>query len=362
MRKPNRSKVAVVAAIATALALLVFSPIAYAGAPGNGTGPTTPLPGYTYNPPNPQWLAKKNAYELRSGVSWNEAKGAKTAPYFMSGPVPATSFPNSYELSTNNPVPGTFEPGDGTHPNYGPNTSYNDDLNHYYGSDLDFFGFCGPGAADNALYYWPNPPNLISNYYVQDPGHTSTSTSWTSERMRGYMTDLAWQIQWPGWPHAGMMDHSTYSTLGTSLYGMVDGLNWEASGRNSSDWQTYFYVIQWNGNMSGSNPVPASTFLADIESDTSFNNVPVVAEVNAQMMRNWNNNGGETYHFITIIGYDNNAGKYYYTDTCANSTGCGSKYDGGVQWDYQSNVYNAMINIPENQSTDPHHGDGGYVW
>lgn len=260
-----------------------------------------------------------------------------------------------------------FEPGNGQHPNYGPETSFNDDANHYYGNataygDLDFFGFCDPGAAAVALEYWPLPPNYMSTNTVQDPGLPQATTTWHSERMRAYMTYLAWQTEWPLDLHAGMMDHSTYPTLGTSLYGMQNGLNWEASGRNPNDFSNYFYVIQWNGNVSGSNPVPASTFLGDIESDTYFNNVPVVAEVNAQMMRNWNNDGGETYHFITIIGYDNNAGKYFYTDTCANSTGCGSKYDGNVQWDYQSDVYNAMINIPENQSSDPHHGDGGYVW
>lgn len=72
MRKLARSKLAVVTAIAATLILLVFSPVAYAGAPGNGTGPTTPAKGFTYYLPSPQWLAKKNAFELRSGVSRNE--------------------------------------------------------------------------------------------------------------------------------------------------------------------------------------------------------------------------------------------------------------------------------------------------
>lgn len=174
--------------------------------------------------------------------------------------------------------------------------------------------------------------------------------------MRGYMTYLAWDTQWPGWPHRGMMDNSTYPSYGVTLYGMQDGLNWEASGRNTSTWSNYFYAIQWWNSAS------ASTLHSDIVTDIYTSNVPVVAEVNAQLMPNWVNHGGNTHHFITIVGYDNTQGIYYYTDTCAQSTTCGSLHDGTINTVSQSTMWSAITSIPVNQSTAPSAGDGGWVW
>jgi hypothetical protein len=361
------------AILGMSIVILVASvPVASASAPGPGAQNTTVgSPGNPQQPvPDAAWLAKKQAQLVRSGIGRKSTKGAATTPYIVDGATPDTVFPSSYELPLLNPVPTTFEPGDGNYANYGSGTSHLDDANpgHTY-NDHDFFNLCGPGAADVALWYWPNPPNLMNNGSVTDTAHTSTTTSWNStdrdntSRMRGYMTYLAWQTQWPGWSHKGMMDNAHYYSYGTTLYGLMDGLNWEASGRNSSTWANYFYVIQWNGsNGPNTGGVSSGTLLTDVMNDTYNSNVPVVVEVNAQLMPNWTNNNGDTHHFITVIGFDNSLGIYYYTDTCASSTGCGSKFDGSVRTAPQSTLYKAMLYIAQNQSTDPSGGDGGWVW
>jgi hypothetical protein len=171
--------------------------------------------------------------------------------------------------------------------------------------------------------------------------------------MRGYMMKLGWQIHAPSWASGayGMMNAQPRSSA-VWLQVVRDGMNWEASGENSSDWSNYFYVVTWW------NQVSENDFHNQVVQDIATSNVPVVAEVNAQMMPNWTNYGGRTNHYITIIGYDDNLGQYYYTDTCAHSTNCGSNYDGLVHTVPQSQMWSAITNIPVNQST----GDGGWVW
>ena len=273
-------------------------------------------------------------------------------------------FPTAYLLSTNNGVLGVWEPSNGFNYNYGPNTSTKDDYGHTY-NDGNFFSLCGPGAADIALEYWPYPPNNMTSVHIVDPSN-GTFTTWTGERMRGYMTDVAWQIQWPGWAHVGMMDDHNPS-YGTTLYGMQDALNWEASGENTSDWANYFYIITWWNQSS------AQQFHTDVQNDVALSYVPVVAEVDALDLPNWkwNNTGvqkpSHVYHYITIIGYDDNAGIYYYTDTCGKSTTCNvsdstASSDGGIQTAPQSVMWQAITAVPVNQSTDPAYGDGGWVW
>ena len=336
---------------------LPFLPRALASAPGPvGTSASTGAGTWHYTPPDPKWLALKEAHRIRSGIRRGDPKGTPSHPYVASSPYATCcggSPPQYYELSISTYVNGSFEPSDGTHPNFGTGTSSADDANHAY-FDHDFFDLCGAGAADNALWYWPNPPNLMSNTVTDNA--INVATYWSSERMRGYMTYLAWDTQWPGWPHRGMMDNSTYPSNGISLYGMVDGLNWEASGRNPAKWSNYFYAIQWWNSAS------ASILHNDIVTDTYFNNVAIVAEVDASLMPNWPKSNQNIHHYITIVGYDDTSGVYYYTDTCANSTGCGSLHDATVQIVSQSTLWSAITAIPVNTSTSPAAGDGGWVW
>lgn len=296
-------------------------------------------------------------------------------PYTMVFPCqePGAIYPCSHELVLDNAVPTTWEPGDGAAgysynfgwgQNHQGTPSYDDaEPNPKTYLDTNFFDLCGPGAADVALYYWPAPANYANYANVVDP-QTGVSTTWDGKdpydqtyRMRGYDVHLAWQIQAPGWTQPGMMEQ--YAGGGVTLQTEAQAMNWEASGESTQYWQNYFYDVVWWNNSS------PSTFYGNVQYDTDDQNVPVVAEVNALMMPNWPNKSGSIHHLITIIGYndlvhnqDGTYGIYYYTDTCGNSTQCGSNNDGQVNTAPYDTMWNAITNIPVNQNT----GDGGYVW
>ncbi len=283
------------------------------------------------------------------------------------------SAPNSYTLPTSgNPVAVTWEPGNGQYPNYGPGTSHNDDANYAYGvySDHNFLDWCGPGAADIALWYWPAAPSLETttevdlSYYVKYD--TNVYTTWNSERMRGYMSYLAWDMYWPDGPHAGMLDDTAYPTDGTTLYGMQDALNWEASGHGSDGyWVNYFYIITWWSDVGTTEPVVAAALHNDVVDDVWYNGVPVVPEVDASYLPNWKGQTGNVHHSIVIIGYDDVHSTYTYVDTCGYYTGCNqhsANTDGKTHTVSQTTLVNAIMAIPVNKSTAPNAGDGGWVW
>jgi hypothetical protein len=280
---------------------------------------------------------------------------------------PDSQPPCADELSTANAVPNIFEPGAGCTANYGPGTSTSDDLNHGYCADTNFFNLCGPGAADVAMWYWPAPPNLVDKHNVVDPKHTSTSTSWNGydkdnvPRTRGYMAYLAFQMKASGWTQPGLMEQ--YAPGGVRLQEERIAMNWEENGHTSNNG---FYIVQWhydpNLNPSGGTE---GTLHSQVTTDIYYSNVPVVAEVNARKLPNWSSTGAQVLHFITIIGYDDLAhnadgsyGKYYYTDTCASSTTCGSFHDGGVNSASYTQMWNAIMGAPYSPST----GDGGWIW
>lgn len=399
-RRVSITTLAIIAGAVASLVLAMWSPAAYAASPDLCS--LSSCPGYIDKSLPPaqqyaQWLALKNANRIRSGVFPNERKGTQTHPYV--GPSvpqsrmpywvttkgatpysivfpcqePGAIYPCSKELVLDNAVPTTWEPGDGAtgwsfNFGWGQNMqgtpSYDDTYpppyHTYY--DTNFFDLCGPGAADVALYYWPAPPNYANHANVVDP-KTGVSTTWDGKdpydqtyRMRGYDVHLAWQIKAPGWTQPGMMEQ--YAGGGVTLQTEAQAMNWEASGENAKDWQGYFYgVVWWNTSNT-------STFYNNVQFDTYKSNVPVVAEVNANVMPNWPR-GGQTNHLITIIGYndlvhnqDGTYGIYYYTDTCASSTKCGSFNDGGVNTAPYDTMWNAITNIQVNQNT----GDGGYIW
>lgn len=304
-------------------------------------------------------MALKNAYRIRSGVSRDQPKGTQNTPFVVSSSVLAASAPSSYELPYNNAVQTTWEPSNGFHPNFGAGTSHYDDTapnGAPYANANAFFDLCGPAASDIALWYWPAQPNFtnLSNVYDNWDGVTTTWNGTDIDgvaRMRGYMMKLAWRIKAPTWTSTGMMNAQPRSSA-VMLQIVRDGLNWEASGENISTWSSYFYIVAWYPSLS------ESTFHSDVVADTWGSNVPVVAEVNSQLMPNWPHNGELTRHFITIIGYDDVNSRYFYTDTCASSTNCGSLYDGGVSFVSRSTLWTAITNVPYNQST----GDGGWVW
>jgi hypothetical protein len=221
-------------------------------------------------------------------------------------------------------------------------------------TDRNLWELCGPAAANNTLYFWNGKSNSWGTYTFSDPSNGVT-TIWSNTHNRSYTLHLAWEIRPPSWSRAGMMDRHNPS-FGVTLYGMRDGLNWEASGENVSDWQRYFYTNEWWDENT------PETLHAQVEADIALSAKPVVVEVDARFLPNWPTLHVQKNHYITIIGYDDATGEYAYTDTCGHTTGCGSNKDGGVNHITYSQLWQAITSIPVNRSTDPHYGDGGWVW
>lgn len=346
-------------------------PVASAAAPGpQPTAPTTQTApvGATkhYATQDPTWLANKMAHRIqphgRTLPKSSQPSSAQVTPYCVD-PCPPSAFTLNYSTTQN-----VMEPGDGN-----ANAYPLPHLNAPGGSSLDYagnpyldgnmFNLCGPGAADNALYYWPAPPNALGTHTYTDRSN-GVSATWGSDRYRSYMMRLAWDIQPPGWT-PGMMDSTANPSWGVTLYNMRDGLNWEASGENTGTWSNYFYAIRWWGDSGVNGSTLHSDLVADVWAQGG-SGVGVVAEVNARLLPNWSGSG-LTKHFITIIGYADgyNGGQgplYYYLDSCGNVTGCGSNTNAGLQHVSQSQMWNAITSVPVNKSTAPDAGDGGWVW
>lgn len=319
-----------------------------------------------------------------SGLRPNQPKGTKANPHTLSQAYSATTAPTSYQLGTTY-TPHVWEPRDGTsklccydknnnplyYDNFGWSTSPLDDAGTNYslpngGSDADFFRLCGPGATDVALEYWPAPPNSMNSVTTDTApnpaGYTTTTWHGTDTdsvfRMRGYMMYLAWEEHPPTW-ETGMEDQTNYPSAGSTLWKVQRALNWEASGENGSTWVGYFYVNEWW------NSSTQSDFHYDVVTDISSSYVPVVAEVNAGKLPNWNLSTQQINHFITIIGYNDTNGTYTYLDTCGLSTGCNTGTggtDGGTHTVSQSTMWTAITSVPVNTTDDATHGDGGWVW
>ncbi|HEX6543705.1 MAG TPA: C39 family peptidase [Ktedonobacterales bacterium] len=228
-----------------------------------------------------------------------------------------------------------------------------DAAGHPY-ADHNMSRLCGAGAVANTLYFWGKGPSTAGPATHVDPAN-GVATYWTTDHNRAYLLSLAWETVIPGWRHAGLMDTHDPS-WGVTLYGVRDGLNWEASNHDASAWQTYFYTLVWWNQSS------AEEFHQHVRDDVANAHVPVVAEVSARRLPNWSPQGKPIRHFITVVGYDDSNGIYYYTDSCGKSTGCGALSDGGVHAVSQGRLWEAISAIPVNASTAEGAGDGGYVW
>lgn len=348
----------------------------------------------TYIQQDATWLSEKNSYRVFSGIDPTKPrKGQMLHPSILPAnskmlnplgcpqvaaplavnPSSCGTPPAAKTLTLDQYASATWEPSDGTHPNYGAGTAMTDDQGTIYGltggglnSNHDFYLLCGPGASDVVLDFWPSPPNLLINSAASDPSYNNATgfthnTYWNGLRMRGYMTYLAWQTQAPDWPTPGMMDTSVYPSNGVTEYDVVEGLNWEASGKNVNGWHDYFYTIRW-----WSDPgVTSATLNSDVTSDIGGGSVPVQAEVNLQLLPN-GTGIGSTYHQIAIIGYDNTAHTYTYVDTCAFTTACngaaGNNHTSRVFTVSQAQMWNAITSVQVNKSPLPQFGDGGWVW
>lgn len=325
LRTPVTICLCLVAVLVSGLGLQ-FTVILRAAHAARTSPPTT-----AYASQDPAWLARKRAYL----ITRPDARPGCAA-------LPCASYPATATLDTS-VIQNTLEPPAG-----GPDIR----LRAYW--DQNMRKLCGPGAATNALYFWG-----AMNHHVGVGAFTDTAnnitTYWNDTNNRAYLLYLAWYATAPGWPHAGMMDTHDPS-FGVTLYTMRDALNWEASGEDARTWVAYFYTLTWWNQSS------ADTFHHQVQDDIVNAGVPVVAEVSARALPNWRPTGNTIYHFITIVGYDDAKGQYLYTDTCGQSTGCGSLADGGVHTVGQAQMWAAITAIPVNTSTAYDAGDGGYVW
>jgi hypothetical protein len=283
---------------------------------------------------NAAWLAHKQAF----AISRPRFPG-DTPPSCGS---PCSVYPSAYLLDTSY-VRNTLEPAKvGTD---AAGKSYTDD---------NMSKLCGPGAAANALWYWGLASAPGARVTATDSADGVTTT-WDATHDRAYIAYLAWLASIPGSAHNGMLDDHNPSA-GVTLYGMRDGLNWEAARHDVADFRDYFYTITWWNQSS------AAEFHHQVQDDIANAHVPVVAEVSARLLPNWSPKGKTIYHFITIVGYDDVHGIYDYTDTCGASTGCGSLHDGGINSVPQAQLWAAITAIPVNMSAAYDAGDGGYVW
>ncbi len=291
---------------------------------------------YALGGQNPQWVAEKLAHRITRPTRAGETIAAPACH------SPCATYPAVYSLDTS-VVQATLEPG----------STGTDAAGHAY-YDPNMPRLCGPGAAANALFFWGGVGQWPKPTAWTDAANGIT-TAWSDQDSRASIMYLAWKTQPPGWPHAGMMDDHHLSS-GVTLYNMRDALNWEASHENQDNWKDYFYTVVWW------NQADPEIFHADVQDDLANAHVPVVAEVNARLLPTWSPDGPAVNHFITIVGYDDTAHVYYYTDTCGHSTGCGSTSDGGVHPIAQGVLWAAITAVHVNTSSAYNAGDGGFVW
>jgi len=327
----------VVVYLTTSPFLLYFTLVQAIAVHAGSTGAPVPVTAPTSQ--DPSWVAAKLAFRVRRPTPPGSAGSAIAPPACTD---PCAHFPAAYVLDTS-VVQHTLEPAKvGV-----------DAAGHAY-ADHNMSKLCGPGAVANTLYFWGKGPSVARPATYVDTAN-GVATSWTTDHDRAYLLYLAWETVVPGWPHAGLMDTHDPS-WGVTLYGMRDGLNWEASNRDTSAWHTYFYTLVWWNQSS------AGQFHQHVQDDIANAHVPVVAEVRARLLPNWAPQGKTINHFITVVGYDDAKGIYYYTDTCGHSTDCGSLSDGGVHTVPQAQLWAAISAVPVNTSTAYNAGDGGYVW
>lgn len=194
-------------------------------------------------------------------------------------------------------------------------------------TDYNYSLFCGAGAAAVVLYYWPaarsavttksgtfvEPVNLGPNRYAR--------TYWNAQGPGGYgrgMIAYLAEVEWPTpdqglswWPRPGLMNWNA-SPPSTNVENLVDGINWESSGRSQLN---YFYVIVRASQLT------AAALRDHVHVDISMG-VPVVIAARTSDGTNalpyWNvkPTRSAVNHFVTVVGYDDNAGTYAVMDTC----------------------------------------------
>ncbi len=220
-----------------------------------------------------------------------------------------------------------------------------DDAGHSY-TDKNYWNFCTPGAAAVALYYFR--PGDVSGWPAgnfKEPSNApstipSAGTHWaSSDKVNGYQTygrayvmHLAEQVKPPSYVSAGMANFSTYPTTGASLVDARDAMNWEASG-HAKGWSTFFYsIVSYKG-------LTEAKLHSDVKKTIDGGHAVVVA-ADTGYLPNWSRS---LSHAITVVGYDDKATTYKYTDTCGIHCNGSSKAKNGGVWSIaQAKLYKAI--------------------
>lgn len=213
--------------------------------------------------------------------------------------------------------------------------SYTD---YYMGS------MCGPGATTVALDYWNNVNTRAVGGHSYNDSHVTTY--WNDSHERAYMMYIATQVRPPYYTSPGEMTYGTYPNADTANQDVADALNWEVSNHNTSNWFNYFYLLV------NPNGLTLSTLQNDIASDIANHNVPAVVSVNDAYLPDWNNSryrGGS--HDVAVIGYNNNAGTFTYSETCTSGV-CGTSGAGHYTISQQQ-LLNGILNDS---------GNGALIW
>lgn len=280
---------------------------------------------------DPSFVAAKNA-----GLVHKNAQGVPVIETIQ----PQLSPPSSYLLSTT--AGQIAEPW---------GTGYDD---HHVGhpEDLNYWSFCGAGAATVTSYYWPaaNVTSHAAGSFTEPYGPHKQTTYWAASDTggsadsgegfptigRSYLMYMAEKVQPPIFGTPGIDVFTFYPTHGATLSDAKYAINWEISGHSSS-YQNYFYVWQ---DSQGSNWTPSALHF-HATWDISLDHAPVMVDVDTAYLPNWGTS--HIPHSIAIIGYDDIAGTYTYVDTCMSQCriGGGSQNTGTYTYS-QSSMWIAM--------------------
>lgn len=298
---------------------------------------------------DPRFLAAKLAGRVFAPAT---RRGGVNPNFCYPDPCPGPA-PSAYTLDTS--VPQYVMEPEGGSP-----IAEKDDAGASYVDD-HYWRFCTAGASAVTLYY-TRPTNVTSwpaGTFTEPYGPNPVSTYWRSSdtdfawgystQGRAYLMYLAEQVMpnGSGWVTPGVID---FNTVSGSLPDVRDVLNWEASG-HATNWVNYFYVdVAYSGG-----GLSASVLHSDVKTDTWNYKTSVVAFANTSYLPDWKLLN--VVHAISIVGYDDNAGNYYYVDTC--SSQCGSGHNTPfVHTISQAQLYTAIQNARDGLGNLV----GGIVW
>jgi hypothetical protein len=220
-----------------------------------------------------------------------------------------------------------------------------DDASHSF-TDQNYWNFCMPGAATVALYYFlPSDVTGWAAGNFREPSNAPSTiptagTYWKSDENvngyhtygRAYLMHLAEEVKPPSYAAPGMASFTTYPTTGANLVDVRDAMNWEASGHAAS-YSTFFYSIV------SSKGLTAAALHSDVKKTIDGGHAAVAA-VDTGYLPNWSRS---LSHAITVVGYDDVASTYKYTDTCGvHCNGSSKSKNGGVWTIAQTALFNAI--------------------